>query len=138
VAVLGFDHILLVLQWIWRLTVVRQTIALRLRVMLVMPALTLVAWGRRTMHGASTNIRPLMPPSLYYVRFLSVHSQSSLPAITLVYLGLTMLINSWWGAVLIVPVLLIFHWEVVRHEERYLELKVGDLYAEYRSSSKIV
>jgi protein-S-isoprenylcysteine O-methyltransferase Ste14 len=54
-------------------------------------------------------------------------------ALTLLYLGLTLALNTWWGIVLLVPVLIIMHWGVILREERYLEQKFGESYRQYRS-----
>jgi protein-S-isoprenylcysteine O-methyltransferase Ste14 len=130
----GAFVVVLVLHWIWPLKIVRQPIAFWLGLVLLVPSLALAAWGRQTMHGAGTNISPLRPTiSLVTSGPYRFTRNPLFVAITLLYLGLTMLLNSWWGMVLLAPVLLILHWGVVRREERYLELKFGDEYAEYRS-----
>src|SRR4029434_8133859 len=54
-------------------------------------------------------------------------------ALTLLYLGLTLAFNTWWGIVVLVPVLIIMHRGVVQREERYLEQKFGETYRQYRS-----
>jgi len=54
-------------------------------------------------------------------------------ALMLLYLGLTLAFNTWWGIVLLVPVLIIMHCGVVLREERYLEQKFGETYRQYRS-----
>jgi protein-S-isoprenylcysteine O-methyltransferase Ste14 len=54
--------------------------------------------------------------------------------VTLLYLGLTLVINTLWGFVLLVPVLAIMHGGVVLREERYLEQKFGEAYRQYCSS----
>ena len=124
----------LMLQWIWPLKIIRQPIAFWLGLILSIPALALVAWGRQSMHGASTNISPLKPAvSLVTTGPFRFSRNPLYVAITLLYVGFTMLLNSWWGMLLLAPVLMALHWGVVRREERYLELKFGDEYAEYRS-----
>ena len=86
------------------------------------------------MHGANTNISPLKPAvSLVTTGPFRFSRNPLYVAITFLYVGLTVLLNSWWGVVLLAPLLIVLHWGVVRREERYLELKFGDEYAEYRS-----
>jgi protein-S-isoprenylcysteine O-methyltransferase Ste14 len=53
-------------------------------------------------------------------------------ALTLIYLGLTIAANSVWSIVFLVPILVIIRYGVIAREERYLERKFGDAYAEYR------
>jgi len=54
-------------------------------------------------------------------------------ALTLIYLGLTLAFNTWWGIVVLVPLLIIMHRGVVLREERYLGEKFGESYRQYRS-----
>jgi protein-S-isoprenylcysteine O-methyltransferase Ste14 len=51
---------------------------------------------------------------------------------TLIYLGLTLVANTWWCFPLLIPVLSLIHFGVVAREERYLERKFGESYREYR------
>jgi protein-S-isoprenylcysteine O-methyltransferase Ste14 len=53
--------------------------------------------------------------------------------LTLLYCGLTFVFNTWWGLILLIPILVIMHRGVVLREERYLEEKFGDAYRQYRS-----
>ena len=54
-------------------------------------------------------------------------------ALTLVYCGLSLAVNSWWGGVVLAPLLVVMHRGVVLREERYLERKFGETYRRYRS-----
>src|SRR5262249_35089213 len=97
-------------------------------------ALIIGFWGTRTMHGADTNISPLKPAvSLVTAGPFRFSRNPLYGAITLLYIGLTLLLSSWWGVVLLVPVLVVLHFGVIRREERYLERKFGERYADYRS-----
>jgi protein-S-isoprenylcysteine O-methyltransferase Ste14 len=124
----------LLLHWIWPLKIVRQPIAFWLGLVLSVSALSLGAWGRRTMHGASTNISPLKPAVSLVTSGPFRFSRNPLyVAITLLYVGFTMLLNSWWGVIMLAPVLMALHWGVVQREEQYLQLKFGEQYTEFRS-----
>lgn len=124
----------LVLQWIWPLRIVRQAVTFWFGLVLLAVALVIGAWGRRTMHGGGTNISPLKPANSLITTGPFRFSRNPLyVAITLLYVGLTLLLNSWWGVVLLVPLLVVLHFGVVRREERYLERKFGDQYTAYRS-----
>ena len=130
----GAFIVVLMLQWIWPLKIVRQPIAFWLGLALSVPALVIGAWGRRTMHGARTNISPLKPAISLVTSGPYRFSRNPLyVAITFLYLGFTLLLNSWWGVALLAPVLAILHFGVVRREERYLERKFGEEYDSYRS-----
>jgi protein-S-isoprenylcysteine O-methyltransferase Ste14 len=86
------------------------------------------------MHGVGTNISPLKPAISLVTSGPYPFTRNPLyVAIALLYLGFTMLHNCWWGVVLLAPVLMVLHRGVVRREERYLQLKFGEQYTEYRS-----
>jgi len=48
------------------------------------------------------------------------------------YLGLSLRIDTLWPLLLLVPLLVVFHFGVIQREERYLERKFGDTYRNYR------
>jgi protein-S-isoprenylcysteine O-methyltransferase Ste14 len=49
----------------------------------------------------------------------------------LVYVGLALVLTSWWVALLLIPVLAILRRGVVAREEAYLARKFGDTYSDY-------
>jgi len=49
----------------------------------------------------------------------------------LVYVGLALVLTSWWVALLLIPVLAILQRGVVAREEAYLARKFGDTYSDY-------
>jgi protein-S-isoprenylcysteine O-methyltransferase Ste14 len=130
----GAFLVVVLLQWAWPLMIVRHAIALCLGFILLLASLSLAIWGRKTMHGAGTNIGPLKPAiSLVTSGPYRLTRNPLYVAMTLLYLGLTLLLDSLWGVFLLIPVLVILHFGVVRREERYLELKFGEPYRSYRS-----
>lgn len=54
-------------------------------------------------------------------------------AFTLIYIGLAIAADSVMTLVLLIPVLLIIHTQVIAREERYLEGKFGDEYRSYKA-----
>ena len=54
-------------------------------------------------------------------------------SLTLLFTGLSLVMNSLWGLVVLVPVLVVMHVGVIRREERYLEAKFGESYRQYCS-----
>ena len=86
------------------------------------------------MHAAGTNVNPALPTTATVASGPFRFSRNPLYlALTLLYLGLTLAFNTWWGIVVLVPVLIIMHHGVVLREERYLEQKFGETYRQYRS-----
>lgn len=95
-------------------------------------AVGIAVWGRRTMVAAGTNVRPTQPATTIVSSGPFRFSRNPLYcALTLLYLGLTVAFNTWWGIVVLVPLLLVMHFGVVLREERYLERKFGDTYRQY-------
>jgi protein-S-isoprenylcysteine O-methyltransferase Ste14 len=130
----GACLVVVLLQLIWPLRLVPYPIAFWIGPTLLVVSLAIGIWGRKTMHRAGTNISPLKP-SINLVN-TGPYRFSRNPlyiAMTLLYLGLTFLFNSWWGVALLIPVLVVLHFGVVRREERYLERKFGEEYLAYRS-----
>ena len=54
-------------------------------------------------------------------------------ALTAIYLGATVLLDSLWPVLFLPGVLWLMHWGVILREERYLERKFGDDYLEYKA-----
>jgi protein-S-isoprenylcysteine O-methyltransferase Ste14 len=97
-------------------------------------AIGIARWGRLTMQAAGTNINPGLPAKAIVTAGPFRYSRNPLyVALTLLYIGLTLVANTWWGLVVLVPLLLTMHVGVVLREERYLDRKFGDSYREYRS-----
>src|SRR5215510_7754334 len=109
-------------------------LALWLGLALLVLGVGIAAWGRRTMQAAGTNVNPALPTTAIVTSGPFRFSRNPLYlALTLLYLGLTLALNTWWGIVVLVPVLIIMHRGVVLREERYLEHKFGETYRQYRS-----
>jgi protein-S-isoprenylcysteine O-methyltransferase Ste14 len=126
--------VVLVLRWFWPLPILGQGVALWLGVVLLALGLAIVIPGRQALQAAGTNINPSLPATAIVTSGPFRFSRNPLyVGLTLLYLGLTLAANAWWGIVLLVPILLIMHWGVVLREERYLEQKFGESYRQYRS-----
>lgn len=52
---------------------------------------------------------------------------------TLIYLAITLLVNTWWLVALLPVPLLIMHFVYIRSEERQLDEKFGEAYRQYRA-----
>ena len=92
-------------------------------------------WGRRTMAAAGTNVNPSRPAKAIVSTGPFRFSRNPLYlSLTTIYLGLTLAVNTWWGFVVLIPLLVVMHRSVVLREERYLDRKFGDSYRQYRSN----
>lgn len=131
---LGAFLIVLVGRWLWPMPV--DPDGRGLWTGLAMFALGVVAaiWGRRTMEAAGTNINPARPAKTIVSSGPFRYSRNPLYlCLTLMYLGLTLAVNTWWGFVVLIPLIIVMHAGVVLREERYLEKKFGEPYRQYRA-----
>jgi len=55
-------------------------------------------------------------------------------SMTLLYLGITILVNDFWLIVTLIPVLLTIQYGVIKREEAYLTKKFGETYIQYKKS----
>lgn len=100
----------------------------------VVAGIVLLVAGRRALLKAETNVNPFKPTMAVVTAGPYRFTRNPLyVGVTLIYCGLTLLINTWWCFVFLVPVLLFIHFGVVTREERYLERKFGDSYRQYRA-----
>ena len=130
----GAFVLVLVLRWFWPMPIFGHAVALWPGLALIVLAVGIAAWGIRTMQAAGTNVNPALPTTAIVTSGPFRFSRNPLYlALTLLYLGLTLAFNTWWGIVLLIPVLFIMHRGVVLREERYLEQKFGETYRQYRS-----
>jgi protein-S-isoprenylcysteine O-methyltransferase Ste14 len=125
----------LLLGWLWPLRILRYSIALGLGIALLLLGLAIAIPARRTLRAAGTNVDPMRPATAIVTSGPYRYSRNPLyVALTLLYSGLTLMFDTWWGIVLLLPVLWLMHQGVVLREERYLERKFGEAYRQYRSS----
>jgi protein-S-isoprenylcysteine O-methyltransferase Ste14 len=130
----GAFVLVLVFRWFWPMPIFGRAVAFWLGLALLVLGVGIAAWGRRTMQAAGTNVNPALPTTAIVASGPFRFSRNPLYlALTLLYLGLTLAFNTWWGSVVLVPVLIIMHRGVVLREERYLEQKFGETYRQYRS-----
>jgi protein-S-isoprenylcysteine O-methyltransferase Ste14 len=99
----------------------------------VAAGVAVMATGRVAMIRAGTNINPTQSANAIVETGPFRFSRNPLYlGLTLLYIGLSLLLNTWWSLFLLVPVWLVMHFFVVRREERYLEEKFGETYLAYR------
>lgn len=132
--VLLFLGAALLLQWLWPLEVSAEHRYLwRPCLVLAGLGIALAVWGKRALDRAGTNVHPHKPTTSIAIDGPYRFSRNPLYlAQLLVYLGVTLLFNSWWGPLLLVPLMATLHFGVIRPEERYLLEKFGSEYRNYR------
>lgn len=97
--------------------------------------LALTLWGVQVMNRARTAVHPYHSSSRIVASGPFRFSRNPLyMGLNAVLVGVTFMLDSWWGFLVLVPVLLVMHYGVVLREERYLEGKFGDTYRAYREA----
>ena len=124
----------LALYWFWPMQIFDHSVALWPGLALVLLGAGIAIWGRNMLRAAGTNVNPSLPTTAIVTSGPFRFSRNPLyMALTLVYIGLTLAFNTWWGIVVLVPLLILMHRGVVLREERYLKAKFGESYRQYCS-----
>lgn len=125
--------VVLVLRWFWPLLIAESSLPFWLGLSFMALGGALGLWGQTIMRAAGTNVNPSLPTTTIVTSGPFRISRNPLYlALNLLFLGLTLAINSYWGLVALVLLLPLMHYGVVLREERYLERKFGESYLHYR------
>lgn len=101
-------------------------------VKLIVAGIALGGWAARTMQQRGTSLSPEHPASTLVEEGPFKYSRNPIyVGMTLIYTGITLLLNNLWGAVLIPPLLTVVRRAVIEPEERYLTARFGESYADY-------
>jgi protein-S-isoprenylcysteine O-methyltransferase Ste14 len=99
---------------------------------LVAFGISLTTWAVATFRGARTSIIPNRPATTLVTHGPFRLSRNPMYlALTLLYLGMVLLLNSAWPLLLLPLVITVLQWTVIRPEEHYLAARFGVSYAEY-------
>jgi protein-S-isoprenylcysteine O-methyltransferase Ste14 len=132
--VLAALGVVLVLRWLLPLPIFPPRLGLVPGLLLAVLGATWIAWGRRTMVAAGTNVNPTKPTTAIVASGPFRYSRNPLyVGATIFYVGVTLAMNTWWGFATLLVLLPLLHFGVVLREERYLDAKFGEPYREYRS-----
>ncbi len=101
---------------------------------LIVTATVLIAWAQRTLAGAGESSNVYKPNSAIVSTGPFAFTRNPMYlSMTLLYAGIAFLVNTAWPVVLLPAVLMLIHYGVISREERYLEIKFGDVYRQYRA-----
>jgi len=132
---LGATAIALLLQFVVPLAIVHAAGYLRLAgLMLLLAGAGLARWSFRVMHGGGASASPYTASAALVTAGPFKYSRNPVYlAMTGLYLGLALLVNSLWLPILLIPLLLVMQFGVVLREEAYLLAQFGEAYRRYRS-----
>lgn len=121
------------LQQRWPLTAPPRWLALWLGGALILAAAAIGLFALIEFGRAGTSIFHFRPTTTLITSGPFSWSRNPLYlSLTLGYLGAALALEWTWSIVLLIPSLISLHYGVVVLEERFLERRFGDLYAEYR------
>jgi len=127
--------LVLVLHHFWPLPVGARGLTIALGAILVVLGIGSAAWGRVTLAKGGTNVNPLKPTIAIVTSGPFRFTRNPLyVGVVILFVGLSLLIGTWWGFVVLIPVVLTLHHGVILNEESYLERKFGDSYRSYKTS----
>jgi len=130
----GTFLVMLLLRWPWPWPILSGRLTLWPGIVLAALGIALAVVGRRALEAAGTNVNPLLPSTAIVTGGPYRFTRNPLyVALAMFFLGVTLAFNTWWGVVLLAPVLAVMHGGVILREERYLERKFGAPYREYCS-----
>lgn len=120
---------------LWPWPVASRAAAVTLGAAFCVFGIGIAAWGRITLARGGTNVNPYKPTTSIITGGPYRFTRNPLyVGIQGLFLGLSLLVGTWWGLVLLVPAFLILHYGVVQREEAYLERKFGQAYRTYKAS----
>ncbi len=127
--------VMLLLHRFWPLQISMKPVAFALGGILCLVGIGCTAWGRITLVKARTNVSPLKPTTALVTGGPFRFTRNPLyVGVSTLLLGISLLIGTWWGVIVLLPALLVLHYGVVLREERYLEQKFGDSYISFKRS----
>src|SRR5260370_1672075 len=98
-------------------------------------AVAVIASAFRKMVRAHTNVNPTQPTTALVVEGPFKFTRNPLYlSLTLLYTGISIIVNALWTMLLLPLVLLVMRKGVIDREERYLERKFGEQYLRYKAS----
>jgi protein-S-isoprenylcysteine O-methyltransferase Ste14 len=123
----------LVLRWFWPLPISDSILPFWLGLSLLALGGALGLWAQTIFRVVGTNVNPSLPTTAIVTSGpFRISRNPMYLAFNLLFVGLTLAINSYWGVIALVPLLPLLHYGVVLREERYLERKFGEGYLRYK------
>ena len=102
--------------------------------LVALPGILVAIAGLRQFRRAGTQVRPDRPTTALVVTGIYRYSRNPLYlALTLMYAGIALALDSLWALAFLVPVLLVIRYGVIAREEAYLERKFGEDYRRFKA-----
>jgi len=110
-----------------------RPVAIALGIVMIVVALPIFISAVTAFKKADTAVVPFQPTTAIVEAWPYSFTRNPIYlAMALVYIGVSLLFNSWWPIFLLPLVLLVIHRGVILREEAYLARKFGDQYLSYK------
>ncbi len=124
----------LVISFIFPVSFVPRLISVAVAMLAMIGAGWLSTSAFRTMTRAQTGIDPAKPTTAIVSEGVFRVSRNPLYlSMTLLYIGISLLLNAFWALLLLLPLRVVVQVGVIQREEVYLERKFGDEYLRYKA-----
>ena len=123
-------------KWPWPVTSVpgssASTIRLVIAVLCVIGYFAIFAGALSAFRRARTTLIPNRPATAFVANGPYRWSRNPMyVSLALLYLGISLWMNSWWAVLMLIPVLVVIRRAVIAREERYLGVAFPGEYADY-------
>lgn len=122
------------ISWFFPFEFLPESFAIIAGILLIIAGLTIILTAILQMRRAKTNVEPWKPTTAILDDGIYGISRNPIyVAMTLIYMGIAFLFNSFWSLSPLVLVLTVIHYGVILREEKYLEGKFGSEYLNYKN-----
>lgn len=119
--------------WAWPAAVIPTTYQYSLGAISVAAGLTILIQSMRQFRSAGTNVPTSEPTTALVTDGAYPYSRNPIyVGLSFLYVGLALAIDSLWIVALLAPLLIVMRYGVIGREERYLEGKFGQAYADFK------
>lgn len=124
----------LLLRFLFPTPVLERKTALLIGITLALIGLFTLLLAFRQMIQHKTTIHPKGATTTIVSDGLYAYTRNPMYlALTLLYVGVCVMTNAYWGLLLLVPLLVVVQKGIIEREERYLIRKFGDEYLHYKA-----
>ena len=130
---LGALAIGLLVDWAWPVAVIPTAYQFALGGICGATGLTILFQAMRQFQAQGTNVPTNQPATALVTDGAYLYSRNPIyVGLSFLYFGVVLAVDSVWVLGLLVPLLVVMRYGVINREERYLETKFGQPYAEFK------
>lgn len=130
---LGTFIVSLLLRFLFPTPLLSTVTALIIGLPVVLAGIVLLLLGFREMIRHKTTINPGGITTTIVSQGVYRYTRNPMCiALTVIYVGISIAVNAYWGFLLIIPLLLVVQRGIIEREEAYLTRKFGDEYLRYK------